>query len=276
MAHTTIQPADRPADIHRLNGMRKAPAPAPARSEEEDRRLRRVAQDFETIFLSYMMKTMRETVPESGLMESNLDREFFTGMFDEEVSKRAAQGRGVGLAEMIYRQLSGQSGLPDVSGVRLPPFLPPVPPPLSAQPSGASAPGQTALERVEHYRDLIDRAAEHYGVDARLIRSVMLHESGGRNEVRSSKGAKGLMQLMDPTARDMGVQDVYDPAQNIMGGTRYLRYLLDRHDGNLELALASYNAGPGAVDRFGGVPPFKETRQYVNRVMHTLNTLREG
>ena len=102
----------------------------------------------------------------------------------------------------------------------------------------------------------------------RLLAAVVAAESGFRERVTSDKGARGLMQLMPATALRFGVapRELFEPARNLEAGARYLRWLLDRYDGRLHLALAAYNAGEGAVDRFGGVPPYRETRRYVRRV----------
>lgn len=116
-------------------------------------------------------------------------------------------------------------------------------------------------------KPLVDDSAERYDVDPKLVHAVIRAESGYNPRAVSSKGARGLMQLMPQTARELGVADSFDPAANIAGGTRYLRSLLDRFQGSLELALAGYNAGPEAVRRFGGIPPFAETRKYVERVL---------
>ncbi|WP_018864082.1 lytic transglycosylase domain-containing protein [Thioalkalivibrio sp. ARh3] len=116
------------------------------------------------------------------------------------------------------------------------------------------------------FADLIRDAAGHNGVDPALVQSVIHVESCFDPEAVSRVGAHGLMQLMPATAADLGVTDRFDPAQNIHGGTRYLAEMLQRFDGDLDLALAAYNAGPGAVERHGGVPPFPETRTYIQRV----------
>ncbi|MEM9292072.1 MAG: lytic transglycosylase domain-containing protein [Acidobacteriota bacterium] len=118
--------------------------------------------------------------------------------------------------------------------------------------------------------DELDRLIRHYAqqhrLEERLVRAIVQVESGYNPRARSVKGAQGLMQLMPATARSLAVEDPYDPAQNLMGGTAYLRSLLDRY-GNLRFALAAYNAGPTAVDRYGGIPPYRETQRYVTKVL---------
>lgn len=125
------------------------------------------------------------------------------------------------------------------------------------------------------YDALIRRHASNYGVRADLVRAVIQVESGFNPRARSPKGAVGLMQLMPTTAAALGVADRYDPAENIRGGVAYLSRLLRQYEGNEELALAAYNAGPQAVARYGNdVPPYRETRDYVRRVRTiTLGTI---
>ncbi len=113
----------------------------------------------------------------------------------------------------------------------------------------------------------IRETAERYGVSPALVEAVIRVESAFNPWAVSSKGAQGLMQLMPATASALGVRDSFNPHQNIEGGVRHLRYLLDRYPGNVELALAAYNAGEGAVDYYRGIPPFAETQQYVQKVL---------
>lgn len=114
---------------------------------------------------------------------------------------------------------------------------------------------------------LIVNHARRKQLDPDLVRAVIQVESAYRPGALSQKGAMGLMQLMPETAQELSVDDPWDPGQNVRGGTDYLKYLIDLFGGKLELALAGYNAGPTAVERYGGIPPYRETRNYVERVM---------
>jgi len=124
------------------------------------------------------------------------------------------------------------------------------------------------------YNELILHAAYANEIDPDLIRAVILIESRFNDEAISPKGASGLMQLMPGTAKDMGVQNTMNSAQNIAGGARYLKLMLDRFDGDLKLALAGYNAGPQSVRKRSGIPPYKETRLYVKKVLIAYSLFR--
>ena len=117
------------------------------------------------------------------------------------------------------------------------------------------------------FEEIISETATRYGLDPDLIRAIIQIESGGIPDARSSKGAIGLMQLMPGTSSSLAVSNPFDPKANIRGGTKYLRQLIERFRGNLVLALAAYNAGPGKVERYKGIPPYPETRRYVRNVL---------
>ncbi len=120
--------------------------------------------------------------------------------------------------------------------------------------------------RPRRFESTVHSISHRYGVDPDLVWAVMKAESNFNPHARSPKGARGLMQLMPGTARQYKVLDLHDPAENINGGVRYLRVLLDRFDGDVRLAVAAYNAGPRTVERYRGIPPYSETRTYVQRV----------
>jgi soluble lytic murein transglycosylase-like protein len=131
-----------------------------------------------------------------------------------------------------------------------------------------------ALQPDRAYDDFIAEAAKAYDLDPHLIRAVMRAESAFDPTVVSPAGAQGLMQLMPALAQEMGVEDAFDPRQNIMGGAKYLRWLLDRNRGNIPLTLAGYNAGPTTVAKYRKVPPFKETQNYVKKITGFLEDAR--
>ena len=124
------------------------------------------------------------------------------------------------------------------------------------------------------YEELIRAASGRHSVNADLIRAVIRAESDFRSNARSHKGAMGLMQLMPETARLHNVGDAYDPSENLEGGVRHLKMLLERYQGDLQLSLAAYNAGSGAVEKHGGIPPFTETKDYVRRVLRFYDSYR--
>ncbi|GIN74100.1 putative murein lytic transglycosylase YjbJ [Bacillus sp. J14TS2] len=116
---------------------------------------------------------------------------------------------------------------------------------------------------------IIQQAADTFNLSTKLIKSVIKHESNFNAGAVSSAGATGLMQLMPATARGLGVRNIADPLENVMAGSKYLRQMLDKYNGDLSLALAAYNAGPGNVDKYKGIPPFKETQNYVRKITDT-------
>jgi Rod binding domain-containing protein len=262
---------DRAASVSVGKLAEDGPARAPSKprrrltDEHEIAKARKACQDFESIFIHKMLSSMREAFESEKGEDEGFGGDMFKSMMDEQLSIALARAGGLGLAKLLAGGLGIESGSPpDGAG------------PAGAPPAGA---GPRAYERpdvglgLEAYEPVIRAAASDSGVSENLIKAVILQESGGDARAVSDKGAKGLMQLMDATARELGVRDPFNPAENIRGGARYLGRLLREFKGNLELALASYNAGLGAVKKFGGIPPYRETRAYVEKVMAELARL---
>ena len=244
------------------------PAARPRRKvtkEHDIARARKACMEFEAIFIQKMLSAMREASKSGSEEEEDFGGDIFKSMMDEQLSVALSKGGGIGLAEMLGESLGIEQETP------------------GGEPGSSQALPVTMSYRA--YREMrtdrslkafepeIASAASDSGVSENLIRAVILQESGGDPGAVSSKGAKGLMQLMDATARELGVRDSFSPAQNIRGGARYLGRLLREFKGDLELALASYNAGIGAVKKYGGVPPYGETKNYVRKVMARLEKM---
>lgn len=203
-----------------------------ANANSVDAKKWKVAQDFEAMFIHNMLKSMRNTVPQDKEMSSG--RRIFTEMLDEKIANTASRTGNFGLANIIYKELAGQT------------------------------PQKASDAQIENW---ISEASEKLNVDKNLIKAVIRQESGGDSTAKSDKGAKGLMQLMDATAKELGVTDSYDGKQNVMGGAKYLKQLLNRFNGDESKALAAYNAGPFSVEKYNGIPPFEETKNYVKNVL---------
>jgi soluble lytic murein transglycosylase-like protein len=187
---------------------------------------------------------------------------------DRRAQERATTDRrkGVGRRRMRTAVLAGLMSSAPLAR----PVVALLPPPPKSKPNIEVSAEYLAIPAHEAYDDIIEEAAAEYDMDPNLIHAVMQAESAFHPYAVSRAGAEGLMQLMPELSDEMGVNDAFDPRENIMGGTRYLKRLLDYHNGNIDLALASYNAGPGNVERYGGVPPFRETRRYVKTIKEIL------
>ncbi len=225
------------------------------------------AKAFESLFTSMMVKSMRNAIPQGNdeFLPTSFGEKMYTEMLDEQYSGMISKNGNLGLADLILKQIGNtkdqSSYLSMLKGLKTEPW----------SLDKAFIPSKTgSVGAVQHSMDqwqpIIKEASEKYGVDPSLITAVIAQESGGNPIAVSNRGAKGLMQLMDSTAQDLGVKQVFHPRDNVLGGTKYLRQLLDKYNQNESLALASYNAGPAAVDKYNGVPPYPETQQYVDSV----------
>ena len=223
-------------------------------------KLRDVAQQFEAIFITYMLKTMRQSIPTGGLFNEGLADDIYKSMFDSKLGEQLAKRNQLGLADIISRQLSGKLRVDESN---------------FTEQTITEASIKSIFNNLKEFEPIIQKAAERFQLSPNLIRSIIYQESGGNPHTVSSKGAKGLMQLMDETAKELGVVNVFDPEENIFGGVKYLRQLLDGYNGDVQLALASYNAGPRNVERYRGIPPFKETQHYVRRVLDLFEKLQQ-
>lgn len=232
-------------------------------------RLQRAVKEFESIFVSYLLKEMRSSIPQSGLFGESFGGDLVDSLFDRELAQHITRNSNLGLARMLYRQITGE----ELSGTVVPPRRGAGGKEIQSQrvnPIGAATKKSQRSpldERLKPFEPIIMEAAKRYGINPNLIKAVIASESAGNPTAHSRKHAKGLMQLIDSTATAIGVRDVWNPRENILGGSKYLKQLLDRNGGNITLALASYNAGPSSVDKHGGIPPYKETQEYIGRTL---------
>ena len=234
----------------------------------QEKKAWKAAQDFEAIFLRQIFRSMRQA---SSILSDSGQEDGSSGQMQEMawdgLAEQTARHGGMGLAKMLYPHLLGKD-VPSLSS--------PDPTALASASSASARYASTSSRASSAPRSLdsaIRQAASDSGLDPDLIRAVIRTESAGDVSARSPKGALGPMQLMPATAEELGV-DPTDPVQNILGGSRYLASL-KRQFGDERLAIAAYNAGPGAVERHGGIPPYPETRSYVRKVLAARDQLKE-
>lgn len=245
---------------------------------EEKVKVKEAAKGFESLFMYLVLKEMRKAVLYS--FENEKKRMYFGGDilgdlgYMELTTQLVKSSSGIGIANLIYKHLTGENLENRIENQDLKVVTSRA---INFNKSiSYSKSVATALiapkksldnqDRLSIYEDFISEAATKYQLEPELIKSMILAESNANQYAVSKAGAKGLMQLLDSTASYLGVDDPFDPQQNIFAGSRYLSQMLDIFGGNLDLALAAYNAGPGSVYKYSGIPPFPETRAYVAKV----------
>lgn len=238
-------------------------------TDEQKLKIGKAAKDFETLLTSMMIKSMKESGGGGLFGEEGLGGEYFDSIFENAIAEKMSGGNGMGVAELLYRKITGEE-YKNISTMKNMPEVEQIKVKITDRHAPPLEPSRQSVSRLSRFENIINEASEKFGVDKNIIKSVILTESAGNEKAVSTAKAKGLMQLIDSTAKDMGVNNVWDPKENIFGGTKYLSQMLKDHNGDLKLALASYNAGPGNVEKYKGVPPFEETQNYVVRVMGYL------
>jgi len=260
-------------------------------------KLAEAAKGFESMLTSMMLKSMNTT--EGGMFgDESYGGDYFDSIFQNEIANKMSSGKGLGVADIIYMKMTGEPIPENLKNIKISSGMHSNQDKISTQTKNVSSvntkkklqitdsqkidisnsnskntisPSEKSLSRLNKYDDYIAEASDVYGVDENLIRSVIMTESNAQEKAASKCHAKGLMQLLDGTAKSMGAKNVWDPKQNIMAGTKYLSGLLRQYNGDVKLALAGYNAGPGAVSKYNGVPPYNETKNYITRVLGYFN-----
>ncbi len=242
-------------------------------------RLRETAENFEAIFLNFMLKSMMKLNDEKNSIFGGDDfgSDVLDSIFYIEMSKHLARNGKFGIAELIYKELEKRdmkvaSDKPRQTEKTMMKEIPK----REVQKRKLIRYSEPLIEKINRFDDIIKKASSEFNISEELIKAIIAVESSGDIFAISPRGAKGLMQLIDSTAQFVGIKNIWHPAENIYGGVKYLRYLLDRFNGDIKLAIAGYNAGPENVEKFGGIPPFPETIEYVGKVMRYLKLFEQS
>lgn len=254
--------------------------PMELNSRYDDKQKEKIAtatKQFESLLTSMMLKSMKQT---SGGMFENEDgygSDMFDSVFEQEIANKMTDTKSLGVAKILYKKITGEE-MPEAMKFKISERLNPIQIKNTSVPADSTKvqPSTSALDRVNKYEEHINEASGSFGVDKNIIKSIILTESAGNNKAVSGAKAKGLMQLMDSTATDMGVRNSFNPRENILGGTKYFAQMLRQYSGDIKLALAAYNAGPQNVEKYKGVPPFDETKSYINKVLGYIEHFKES
>ncbi|MCP4723555.1 MAG: transglycosylase SLT domain-containing protein [bacterium] len=233
------------------------------------------AKGFESMFLYQMLQEMQKTVPESELFGENYGEDVFMSLFYEKIADKMADRGTLGIGKMLNEHLEKKYDKNTIPAEEIG-KIEEKPVEIEKIRSEPTPLPKTISGRIGNYNNIIEEAAIEYKLDPDLIRAVIVKESSGNPDAVSKVGAKGLMQLMDQTAGDLNVNNVFDPRENILAGTKYLKKQLVDNGGDLERALAAYNAGPSVVKLYDGVPPYKETQNYIEDVINLRYKFRIG
>jgi soluble lytic murein transglycosylase-like protein len=241
--------------------------------------IRKTAQEFGSLFVTMMIKEMRKGAFENDFMPESFGQKLYTEMLDEQYAQKISELSLQSFSDQIAKQLEASDKSNGISA------LASIKNGLNSQrfaefSSGNSTTADVSANylngKVEKWSSLIENASKTFNIDNNLIKAIIAKESSGNQNAVSPAGAKGLMQLMDSTALYLGVTNSFSPEENITGGTKYLAELIKKFNGNVPLALASYNAGPSAVEKYNGVPPYRETQDYVRDVLRYQQLLSDN
>ncbi len=240
-------------------------------TDAQKTKLAKASQDFESLLTGMMLKSMNKTTEGGMFGKDSYGGDVLDTVFESELSSYMTRSQGLGIAKILYKKLTGEE-LETTKNISKP-LIPPIDLKYSrkSKETKSVSPSNSSMNRLNKFLPIIQEAAQQFGVDENLIKSVILTESAANPDAQSKVKAKGLMQLMDSTAAELGVNNVWNPKENIIGGTKYLSKMLQQYEGDVEKSLAAYNAGPSNVEKYDGVPPFKETKNYINRVLGYLN-----
>jgi len=240
---------------------------------EQNSKLKKACEDFEAVFLN-MMWNLSKSDSNEKLFNGGTGEHMFKSVLHEEYSSRMSKTGQTGLSDLIYRDLSKQINFDEKSvldvntdhikrnkSIRI----------YQNEKNTPHLPLNSFEKKLVPYISYIKSAAVKYNLPEDIIGAVILTESGGDSKAVSPKKAMGLMQIMPKTGKELGLKNPFSPRDNIDKGAKYLAKLSEQFNGNSDLVLAAYNAGPGNVKKYGGIPPFKETIRYVEKV----NSLKE-